>query len=596
MVFSGLVQEIGEAIYDNTTFKLRVIVPSNNNFWFECRSGDSISVNGVCLTLLQDPRNGWGDFFVMEETRKFTNLGLIGENKFEVNLEKSLKFGDPIGGHKVTGHVSGIAYLNAINFKEDGSCDVWIKLPSIPNESGKITWIPVVHKGSICLDGVSLTVAELKDDNSLCRVSLIPYTFQHTCFHNRKVGDPINVEYDIDYISTLNASENNTRPPLIKLTSEKPQFTSSLHQFFMSKAISLAENGLYTAPPNPHVGCVLVNNGVIIGQGYHEKPGNPHAEIMAINDAMKNGYEHLIKGCTVYVSLEPCHHYGRTPPCDNELVKRGVATVVVALADPDSRVSEQGISFLKSHGITVEVGICADQAGKSLAKYLHHRITGLPYCIVKVALSMDAKIACADGSSQWITGEAAREDVHMIRAASQAILIGSGTALSDKPSLTVRGRAKLVLKERSQPLRVVLDSKGTVVDGPLLNTSTAPTLIFHTNVVPQSVLNLWKEKGVEAICCTNENGKVDLLSVMKELGKRGILQVLVEGGAVLHSELLRLNIVDSIVIYQGSILIGSGGKEWLKSDITKTIRDARRWKLNNVQTLENDVCITYVKK
>jgi len=513
-----------------------------------------------------------------------------------VNLEKSLKFGDPIGGHKVTGHVSGIAHLDAINFKDDGSCDIWVKLPSIPSESGTVNWIPIVHKGSICLDGVSLTVAELKDDNSLCRVSLIPYTFQHTCFHNRKVGDPINVEYDIDYISTLNASET-TRPTLIKLNSEEPHFTSSLHQFFMSKAISLAENGLYTAPPNPHVGCVLVNNGVIVGQGYHEKPGNPHAEIMAINDAIKNGYEHLIKGCTVYVSLEPCHHFGRTPPCDNELVKRGVGTVVVALADPDSRVSEQGIAFLRSHGIKVEVGVCADQAGKSLAKYLHHRITGLPYCVVKIALSMDAKIACEDGSSQWITGEAAREDVHMIRASSQAILIGSGTALNDQPALTVRGRAKLVLKDRPQPLRVVLDSKGSIVDGPLLDTNTAPTLIFHTNVVSHSVLSLWKEKGVDAISCPNlENGLVDLSAVLKELGKRGILQVLAEGGAQVHSELLRLNMVDSILIYQGSILIGSTGKEWLKSSITKTISDARRWKLDNVKTFENDVCITYVKK
>jgi len=337
------------------------------------------------------------------------------------------------------------------------------------------------------------------------------------------------------------------------------------------------------------VGCVLVKNGKIIGIGHHVKAGQPHAEIMAIRDAEANGNGAEISGCTCYATLEPCHHFGRTPPCDQELVRRSISRVVVAVADPDHRVNTSGLQHLRENGIQVTVGTCSDKASDSLKAYLHHRKTGLPFVVVKSAMSLDGRIACSDGTSKWITGEVARNHVHKLRAQSQAILVGSGTCLSDNPMLTARG-----VDVQVKPLRVILDSRGRVAQGHVLDTSQAPTLIFYSEA-PQESLDIWKKSGVESLKVNRNKKGLDLSQILRELGKRGIIQLLIEGGSHVQSSFVLEGLADYLVFYYGATLIGSEGKSWAQANFAPTISDTKRWKLRNVTQLSDDVCMEYSK-
>jgi len=369
----------------------------------------------------------------------------------------------------------------------------------------------------------------------------------------------------------------------------------NMDEHFMRQAIAIAEEGgRYTAPPNPWVGCVIVAGGSgyqrVIGKGFHYKAGQPHAEVNALADTRKRGNADLIKGSTVYVTLEPCHHTGRTPPCDKELIKNEVARVVVAVLDPDTRVSGQGVELLRSAGIEVVTGVCRKEAEASLKPYLHQRSTKRPFVVLKAALSIDGAIGCKDGTSQWITKEPARAHAHKLRAASQAIIVGSGTALIDKPRLTVRGVPGVDVR----PLRVVLDTKGKVVSGPLLDVTEGPTLIFSGPDVEVSTKELWTKQGVEQIVAPlTEDGLIDLGFVLDELGKKGILQLLVEGGAQLSSKLLKNNLVDRLVVYQGACIIGGTGNFWSKEGLADTMADVKFWNLESVERLGNDVCMIY---
>ena len=341
----------------------------------------------------------------------------------------------------------------------------------------------------------------------------------------------------------------------------------------MSKAISLGEKGRATSAPNPWVGCYIVaKDGVtILGQGFHAKAGEDHAEVLAIQDSLHRAHPHLshssiteiihdMRSCggdtaqvlhnstlwsffreaTMYVTLEPCHHTGRTPPCDVLVVGSGIKRVVVALLDPDERVSGQGVKFMQSKGVSVTVGVGATQARRSLAPYLHHRKTGLPWCVLKVAQSMDGKVACADGSSRWITGPTARGHAHEIRANSQAIMVGVNTAVIDKPQLTVRDVPKKYHPIFKQPLRVVLDSRGQLRDGPLVeDAKTVGTVVFTTAQCNKETRAIWEKAGVESVLVgEDEDGHVSLPAVLKVLGERGVLQVLVEGGPRLQGAMI----------------------------------------------------------
>lgn len=356
----------------------------------------------------------------------------------------------------------------------------------------------------------------------------------------------------------------------------------------MAKALGLANLARVIAPPNPWVGCVIVNEDRIVGEGFTQAPGRAHAEIVALEQAKA-----LSKGSTAYVTLEPCAHYGRTPPCVNALIEAGISRVVIGIQDPDVHVHGKGVALLRAARIAVTEGVLSEEISRSLAPYLWHRRTGLPYCLLKGATSIDGRAAAADGTSQWISSDEAREDCHRIRAESQAILVGSGTANADLPSLTVRG----VDKQPSRPpLRVILDSHGsTQAEGPLFNMSLAPTLIFTSSLCPQKIRKDWENSGVEVETVSlAENGMgVDLGSVMNSLGKRGILQVMVEGGGKILGAFLEENIFNHLTIYVGNRVLGNGGTPLFGLDSITTLEGSPKLRLLDAAVLGNSVRLDY---
>lgn len=612
MVFTGIVQEVGEAKFDLKKNLLSVVptTVSPATFWAQSNAGDSVAVNGVCLTLLSKPNeadNFAATFFVMEETRSKTTFGrgpdVEDGSSFTVavNLEHALRVGDSMGGHTVTGHVDGVAEVSRVTPHPDGSRDVWVDLKDLPKL--------VVHKGSITLDGVSLTVAEIQE-GKLVRVSLIPHTLSHTTLQYRKAGDSINVEFDQalklrggDGGQLAPSSSGWVAPQSVTTTMRSRE---ELDSEFMRQAIALGEKeGRVSAPPNPWVSSLLVGPGdVILGKGVHVKAGESHAEVLAIRDAESKlgDLADIFPKSTLYVTLEPCHHHGRTPPCDALVVSKKIGRVVVAVLDSDERVKGQGVALLRESGMEVVVGVEEALAKQSLAPYLHQRVTGRPYVVAKVAISIDSKIACRDGTSQWITGEASREDAHRLRAESQAIIVGSRTALLDRPRLTVRlGNGAATAK----PLRVLLDSRGALLteDHPLLDLSLAPTTVFTTSKSRDTeARKLWERKRVEVVEVQSGAGdSVDLPTVLDDLGKRGILQVLVEGGAGVHGSFLLQELIQQLVVYQGPLILGDGNGDtvsWPPRDLRlqdgETISKARPWKLTDIRRFDNDVRTTYL--
>ncbi|HKY78051.1 MAG TPA: bifunctional diaminohydroxyphosphoribosylaminopyrimidine deaminase/5-amino-6-(5-phosphoribosylamino)uracil reductase RibD, partial [Acidimicrobiia bacterium] len=281
-------------------------------------------------------------------------------------------------------------------------------------------------------------------------------------------------------------------------------------------------------------------------------------------------------------------HQGRTPPCAGALLDAGVRRVVVSLPDPDPRVSGGGIEQLRAAGVEVEVGPRAEEARRSLRPYLHHRTTGRPYCLLKAAVSLDGRTAAADGTSQWITGPAARADAHRLRAESGAVVVGAGTALADNPTLTYRNLEFEEGLVPPQPLRVVIDAAGRVpATGPLFDPSLAPTLVITTPAADPEARRAWKECGAEVEEVPGAGG-VDLDAALGLLGRRGVLQAMVEGGATLHGALLRAGLVDRIVVYQGGVVLGAEGLPAFGGPGPATLDEASRWRLAAVRQVGSD--------
>ncbi len=358
------------------------------------------------------------------------------------------------------------------------------------------------------------------------------------------------------------------------------------HLHFMQQALLLGERARLHAPPNPWVGCVIVKEGQIIGQGYTQPPGQAHAEICALEQAQERA-----KGATLYVTLEPCAHSGRTPPCTQALIEAGIHEVYFGVHDPDPRVKGKGASQLQQAGIRVFSGICQEEIQRSLASYLYQRKKKLPYTILKAAISLDGRTAAADHTSQWITCSQAREDVHLLRAASQAILIGAGTALKDRPRLTVRHPSYSVAH---QPLRILLDAKGRVpASGPLFDQSLAPTLVITTSQSPENRQREWQSAGAEVVLVSCSSKGVDLDETWHLLGKRSILQVLVEGGATLHTALLETSLVNRLLIYIGPLLLGPLGCPLYQKNLS-TLQQAQRLSLQDVKRTGDSVRLDYL--
>ena len=297
----------------------------------------------------------------------------------------------------------------------------------------------------------------------------------------------------------------------------------------MRRATELARAARRHTAPWPAVGCVLTRAGEIVGEGATGPfPTGPHAEVAALREA---GARAL--GATAYCTLEPCDHHGNTPPCTESLIEAGVTRVVVAVVDPDERVAGRGLARLRDAGVEVRSGVGTTGAERDLAPYLHHRRTGRAFVVAKVALSLDGRVAAADGTSQWITTDEARADAHELRADSQAIVVGSGTALADRPALTVRD---VRVAPARMPLRVLFDGRGRVpAEGPLFDIALGPTFVVTTEQARAGSVDAWRAAGakVESVGPGPTGRGVDLDAAFTLLGREGVLQALVEGGGAL---------------------------------------------------------------
>ena len=301
---------------------------------------------------------------------------------------------------------------------------------------------------------------------------------------------------------------------------------------------------MYTTTPNPRVGCVIARGDEILGEGFHERAGEPHAEIHALR---RSGAQ--ARGATVYVTLEPCSHHGRTPPCVDALLEAGVARVVAAMQDPNPKVAGEGLRRLRSAGIAVQCGLYEMDARELNLGFATRMIRGRPWLRIKTAASLDGRTALRNGQSQWITGVAARRDAHRWRARSCAVMVGVGTLLADNPRLTVRE-----VKTTRQPLRIVVDRQLEIpLDARILE--GGHTLIATAEDHPEKMRQL-EHLGAQVVQLPNPQGKVDLLALMRELARRELNEVLVESGSRLNGALLRAGVVDEVVVYLAPQLLG----------------------------------------
>jgi diaminohydroxyphosphoribosylaminopyrimidine deaminase/5-amino-6-(5-phosphoribosylamino)uracil reductase len=315
---------------------------------------------------------------------------------------------------------------------------------------------------------------------------------------------------------------------------------------FMARALQLAQRGLYTTDPNPRVGCVIAKDGKIVGEGFHARKGEAHAEVEALRQATQRA-----RGATVYVTLEPCCHHGRTPPCTDALLTAGVRRVVAAMQDPNPRVAGKGFEMLAAAGVTTENGLMEVSAKQLNPGFIQRMTQRRPFVRIKVAATLDGRTALANGESKWITSEHARNDVQTWRARSSAIVTGVATAIADDPALTVRrfdiGR---------QPLRVVLDSHLRLPPTAQLLRQSGATLIVAVDDPHQRAAAL-RAANAEILFLPGADGKVDLVELMSQLAAREINEVLVEAGATLCGTLVRNRLVDEFVLYYGPSLFGN---------------------------------------
>lgn len=355
------------------------------------------------------------------------------------------------------------------------------------------------------------------------------------------------------------------------------------HEDWMRLAIQLAKAAEGQTAPNPMVGAVAVKEGRIIGSGAHLKAGTPHAEVHCLQMAGDEA-----KGCTLYVTLEPCNHYGRTPPCTENILQSGVKQVVIGSVDPDPQVSGSGIKRLRAAGVEVIQGVLESECLKMNEAYFHHRKTGKPFVTLKTATTLDGKIATATGDSRWITGEASRQYVHQLRHRHDAILVGVGTVLADNPRLTTRLETGGI-----HPLRVIVDSYlRTPLDAAVVDTSEAATWIFTTAQRDREKEKRLLEKGVQVIS-TGAGPRVDWEVLLQFLGRKGILSLLVEGGGEVNASLLKEQQVQKVIAFIAPKLLGG---KWSPTSIEgeSPAKMAEAWTLRDidVQRFGEDICMT----
>jgi len=348
---------------------------------------------------------------------------------------------------------------------------------------------------------------------------------------------------------------------------------------FMARALRLAELGLYSSTPNPRVGCVIVKDGVVVGEGWHRRAGEAHAEIHALQAAGDQA-----RGATAYVTLEPCSHHGRTPPCADAMIAAGVSRVVAAMQDPNPQVSGRGLALLRNAGIVTDCGVLGSEAQELNIGFVSRMTRGRPWLRLKLATSLDGKTALENGASQWITGPEARQDGHRFRARACAILSGIGTVRDDDPLLNVRG-----VETERQPLKVVLDSRLELpLNAKLLEGGGVLVACAIDDAARSAAL---RQRDAEVLCLPNPEGKVDLPELMMELGRRGINEVHVEGGSRLNGALLVAGLVDEFLIYLAPCLIGHAARGIFDMLALESLADKAQLSISDLRMLGPDVRI-----
>ncbi len=402
------------------------------------------------------------------------------------------------------------------------------------------------------------------------------------------------------------------------MTSNKPNFTgqdfTDQDKRFMAQAIKLAKKGHFTTSPNPRVGCVLVSYkegiGKVIGEGYHQKAGQGHAEVNALAQAKVNNSA-LIKGATAYVTLEPCSHFGRTPPCAKALIDAEVGHVIAAMVDPNPQVSGNGLSLLEKAGIEVKSGLLEESARLLNVGFIHQMINNLPYVRCKLAASLDGKTAMASGESKWITSSEARQDVQRLRAQSCAIITGADSVIFDNAKMTVRWSELGELKNNyskemlRQPLRVVIDSQNRLTPTLAIFEHESPVLIINgtvnakvENKLESHLENLpdWphfvEHVQLPLIENTQGNLKINLKNLLEYLATRGLNDVLIESGAQLAGAFIEQDLVNELILYQAPKLMGGDGKNLVEMPGISKLNQAKALTISDISMVGIDIRIT----
>ncbi|MDO5070269.1 MAG: bifunctional diaminohydroxyphosphoribosylaminopyrimidine deaminase/5-amino-6-(5-phosphoribosylamino)uracil reductase RibD [Neisseria zoodegmatis] len=349
----------------------------------------------------------------------------------------------------------------------------------------------------------------------------------------------------------------------------------------MQNALALAWQGRFSTSPNPRVGCVIAHGSQIVGQGFHVRAGEPHAEVHALRQAGA-----MAQGATAYVTLEPCSHYGRTPPCAKALIESGVSRVVAAMTDPSPLVAGKGLAMLEAAGIRTQSGLLEQEARELNRGFLSRIERGRPFVRLKCAASLDGKTALSDGQSQWITGEEARADVQILRAESCAVITGVGTVRADNPQLNVRRFPTL-----RQPARVILDSRlQTPLDSKLIQDSGSPTLIATLSNNETLLQKYTNHTHVQILRPSEKNGRIDLNHLLALLAGQGYGEVMVEAGATLAGAFLEANLVDEIVLYQAPKILGNQARSLFDlKENEQVLHRESRWKIISSEIIGSDM-------
>ena len=363
---------------------------------------------------------------------------------------------------------------------------------------------------------------------------------------------------------------------------------------FMQLALDLAKQGEFTTTPNPSVGCVLVNDGKVVGKGFHAKAGEPHAEVMALREAGEKA-----RGATAYVTLEPCSHFGRTPPCAKGLIEAGVSKVIAAMCDPNPQVAGKGLQILSDAGIESAVGLLEENAEQLNKGFLKRMRTGKPFVQLKLAMSIDGKTAMASGESKWITGAQARADVQQYRAKASAILSTSQTVLADDPSLNVRWeelppdvKAGYPQEKLRQPVRVILDSSHKVRSDFKVFSTESPVWLVGADDYSLTDFPPF----TDYLKLNRHQGESSLQALMAELGKRQINTLWVEAGATLAGALIAENLVDELIIYMAPKLLGDQARDLCHLPNLTQLVDAPLWQLQSCEPVGDDLKLIYIRK